>query len=1129
MLSCDIIITKNISIEGERMSYTTINKANRNYMRGTIQEGPEMAWNDSSLMDTLMGRIPKLRATSKDDKVKVQIRNLQRILENYRYPDTNSDDFLAEVSNCVSKIRDSEPYWYGISIEEISYFLAMQKFCVISGFGGMGKSYFIYRLEEQLENDSIPHLCIYGKYQKEINSIDFSEICSAAKNSTFILIVDAINELDHSVQAELINKIQPLCSCKGFRVIITYRTHKLSEDILDSLNSLASYQYVFSGVSYESALEVILRKPVPNVYKYESILYSNNAFYLQMLCRVLSKPVVTDEEINSFSILTHILEAYIKDTLGKEHWAYTKTTAQWMYDNRRREIPRTELFKIIKNPDNYILLMKQYGLFTEFEIHNELYYSFTIETLSDFMLARYFIQEIQGKTETEQLEIIKHRRSDFYGMDEVFIVALFDLTNNYPLIKRLLVSSNLINSFDFEVLSHINFNPSDIKSFQLSFPITDVANPLLILGGYSEKPFNCVNYLNGYYTATPERQMGELSSILSGQEISGRLTDRLKNMVYFVSVVETDVAEEMLWFALWCTASSNQKTRCYAIKLLYEIIQKAPNYIEPIIACWGRITDFYIQEAVIQVFSLLTFIEGHGIKEFLSNCMDNPTFHLARSLKRIGIAQGAPYEYIQFEKENLYQYQAGKTIPKKLNDLFWQLDFKEKYLLPFRYYSENHIDGITKFILAPKNEVELWNSTLAEQFSCVKNGQCNGSPSFEKWLQSKYKPGFSLDRLDVISFLISFGTCIENTMMQYGVDVFNQRGTNELTFGNSVYRKVIDIAVDRFYGSIMCNYFTTIFSSFNNTQNSIGFEIYDPLEYEDEEIHLASPIPTFESAIEAIGDTALSVIPRSDSYDEAWSKDAEQSIANIQNLLQPVRCKKTEWILLNAKIRLSGQRHIETYDIHCCTDPNTHLTGRYEDRFLSIESPDYNKSIALYHTCADKPGLCKKIPSIKGDKDWFDTTELMFPPAQIVRDLNLHYELATMSWNTETGDIVIRCDNNKKSYMHSEISSGIFMRKDYYDFYFASKPIHFFCFTEKMFNKRGYTDEASLHLEFSQGKLIRKFFNIDEQKIGQDMSIALCKACPHGFGNTGAKEVAEIDEYLELLKHLGYSRTSDDL
>ena len=32
-------------------------------------------------------------------------------------------------------------------------------------------------------------------------------------------------------------------------------------------------------------------------------------------------------------------------------------------------------------------------------------------------------------------------------------------------------------------------------------------------------------------------------------------------------------------------------------------------------------------------------------------------------------------------------------------------------------------------------------------------------------------------------------------------------------------------------GSLMCNYFTNEFATYNNYQNSIGYEVYDPIEY----------------------------------------------------------------------------------------------------------------------------------------------------------------------------------------------------------------------------------------------------------------------------------------------------------
>ena len=1082
------------------MSISTINTANRNYMRGTIHQDFEMKWADGTLMETLLGQIPSIRPTVYDDVVRNEIRKLGSVLKSYCYNQTNSADFLGQVNVIIDEIREKEPKWYGFSLQTVSYFISMQKFCLILGHGGIGKSYFIYRFEEQMQDNSIPHLCIYGKYQKTLGDIDFDEIRSAAESKEFVFVIDAINELDLSCQKNLIQELKTMSHCQGLRIVVTYRTHNLSGEVSSLLENMATYQYTFPGVSYESALDTILRTPVLNVYKYEDILYSNNALYLSMLCKVLSKPQVANENVNSVASLTCILEAYIKGVISIDHWENTKTITKWMYDNGERQITHAMLTALIgPSDDDYIFEMKQYGLLDEHLWHDEPSYSYTIETLTDFLLARYFTQEMQGKAESKQLEIIREKRETFVNMDEAFILALFDLTDDYSLIARLLKKSELIESLDLEALSHITFSAEQIKSFQETFLISDPFSLILYIGGYSDKPYNCVNFLNNYYMKNLSRQQAELSEVLSGRYIEGRLIERLKNMIYFVSVINKEIPEEMLWFSLWSTASANQKARCYAMKLLYEIIGKAPHHIDSVIAQWDNISDPYIQEAIIQVFSLHSHITGHGVQKFLISCMENKNFCQARSIKRISVSQGAPYKYINLDKTDYYQHTDNQEIPKPLSSLLLHLNFVEKYLLPFRYWSKDRIDRVTNFMLAPKYDVKLWNENLEQTFSCVKDGMCQGSFSFQNWVFNKHTPLFSTETLDTTSFLLSFGRCIEEIMGLYGIDIYQHERMDEITFQNSVYRKVIDISVDRFYGSLMCNYYTNSFASYNNKQNSIGYEVYDPIAYDDEEINLASPAPTYESSIEHIADKAVAFIERLTKYDETWSKNAEVSIANLKRLFQPVDYKRHQWVLLNAKIYLKGNGRIETYDVHCCTDPSLHLTGQNDDHFLTIELTQYTACIDQYCHCSDMPCLCKDIPPIKGSKDWFDNSELAFPPAQIIKDLNLHYNLPSMSWNTESGEIVIRCDNNKHSYFNGEMSSAIFMRKDFYDLYIDCNPIHFFCFTEKMLDGQGYTDEASLHLEFKNGELAALFYNKDEQEIRASTTNPLCDNCPACF------------------------------
>lgn len=74
----------------------------------------------------------------------------------------------------------------------------------------------------------------------------------------------------------------------------------------------------------------------------------------------------------------------------------------------------------------------------------------------------------------------------------------------------------------------------------------------------------------------------------------------------------------------------------------------------------------------------------------------------------------------------------------------------------------------------------------------------------------------------------------------------------EEDFHHSVYMKGVDIATGLYYGSLMCNYYTNQFATYNNIQNSIGYEVYDPLKY-GEDVIITAPIPTYQDFIERLG------------------------------------------------------------------------------------------------------------------------------------------------------------------------------------------------------------------------------------------------------------------------------------
>ena len=85
----------------------------------------------------------------------------------------------------------------------------------------------------------------------------------------FVFIVDAINEMSEKGQIELLNVLRNLVHLSKIRIILTYRTNAMDNQILEGYKEMAKAEYAFPGVSFESALNELLKMSVPDVYKYE--------------------------------------------------------------------------------------------------------------------------------------------------------------------------------------------------------------------------------------------------------------------------------------------------------------------------------------------------------------------------------------------------------------------------------------------------------------------------------------------------------------------------------------------------------------------------------------------------------------------------------------------------------------------------------------------------------------------------------------------------------------------------------------------------------------------------------------------------------------------------------------------
>lgn len=1117
------------------MDYRVLNKNQKDRMNAISNPACVMEWENPEFMDYLMGELPKVRRYQKDKEAEHEISSLEKVLATYDAFFSEKSAFIEEIAKKISDIQNLKGSWHGLSIYEIETYTSLHSFCLISGEGGIGKSYFIKCFEEQLEQNNIEHLCIYGKFEKNTNNINVEEIIKASDEG-FVFVFDAINEISEEGQNNLVDILTELKKYPRIRIIISYRTNSMDNVILKKYQEISEYEYKFPGVSFESALSEILRLSVPDVYMYEDILYSNNALLLSMLCDVLSSQKLVAKTENGIASITFILEQYIKKTIGKvfkdsltcqgiDVWKDTKRVAQWMYRNAKKRIDETSLLSVIKTGENFLSSMIQMGFMDAYESDDEKYYHFIIDSLTDFLIARSLFEDISGKNYEEQISIIKSKVESLYNLEEALIIAIFDnISPDYKKIKDLIKDTGLIEHLDFNTLVKVHFKRDDIKVFLEMFKPIDHSDLLQSMGGYTDKPFNCSNYLFDYYCESRER-LCELSNILAGYHFQNGIKNRLKNVLYFTTLNDrTDKREdEAFYFSLLCCAAPNKDVRCLAMKLLYEVVSKNECYVDRVILEYNRIYDFYIQEAVIYVLSQMRK-DNSKIIDFYKKIIAEQDNLNAKSLRRISAYFGKPYSYINWNRKNLFKYNEDAVVSDYLSDILFYVDIMNKDFLPFRYWGKDHINMYTKFLANDKNEISSINNYLYNKYSCVCGGKCSGWLAFENRIMPEIESIAEIKTLDMNSFMESFEKVFRYVFEYYNISA-DRKSMNirEGDFHHSVYMKGVDIATGLYYGSLMCNYYTNQFATYNNIQNSIGYEVYDPLEY-GEDVIITAPIPTYQDFIERLGDYAINSLEMPVQRDVCWVGNIELTRRNVLHLLETVELKHQKWVMLAGRVSLHEEdkyetRWKDTYDLWCCSSENETIYDDGNARYLTIELEEYIGNLNSYPDNESKPWLCKNVKNINNQSEVFEETSLVLPPSNIIRFFNLKLNVSDLSWETQDKEKVIICNNNKNSYYRDPIGGTVFIRKDYFDKFLEENTVKYFAFTERFIPDTGYADETSLHFEIVNGKIEKEIKNNGVYSGRNNGDNPLCSACPHTNTADDAVDNSSISniEWLENL------------
>ena len=1082
-----------------------LNKIHRDKMKGTCSETVQFDWQDGEFMDFLLGGLPIIHKEGLRDKAQDKYYRLEKTYRTYSFFSTDKEKFFSDIKALVNDVKSDVPYWYGLNLASVEDTLNMHKCCLISGEGGIGKSYFIKCFEQELEKRGIKHLCLYGKFIKDIEDIDFNEIIEAGKTEEYVFVFDAINEIPDTSQLILLDKVKEILKSHGVRAVLTYRIHTVDYSILNQFQGIAGSQYEFPGVSFESAIEWLRKTPVVDISEYVDVLYSNNPSLLSKLKLILQKDLSEDSSKNNVSRYTYIYEQYIKRSLDLETWKKTKVISKWMYENNSKSISVSKIGEIIDNHDEYIAKMEQMGFLSHYTRKEMTYCSFVIDTLADYLIARNMWEDLRGLDAKACVEIVEKKLEAFYGLQEMLILMLFDkFSPDYAKIRDILRETKLIEHLDQETLVKVHFRPEDISAFQKIFIPQSHKESLLYFAGYVNKPFNCTNHLNQYYLENEEKQTIELTQLLARKHFLGTLRSRLKNALYYICKCECteNRSTETFYAALWCSSAGNTDIRKLATKLLFEVLQRNDYLIDVAISLFPKIKDHYIQDALIHALSMCQ-TDGR-ITSFLGAIWNQVDFTMAKSIRRISEYLGHLYEHIDLVKDNMFNPDAD-CVSETFVQFLHRVDLMEKELLPFRFWGVDSFQHEVKFLSVDKGIIKDFNERVTKEFTCVKSGDCNGRMDFQNKAEEYFGVSFEDELLDGIAFLSSLESVFRNVFQMYGLpfDADAYLKQDERDFSASIFRKCICIAIDVFYGSLMCNYYSPEFGTYNNYQDSVGYEVYDPLEYGDG-LNIKSPLSIYQPNVEKMGNLLLNELDLSRSKDEQWWSDLSHTKSNILGLLSPITFDGFEWVMIAGRISVqdSLEKHIwrETYDWFCCTSSEETLNDDGEERYLTIELKEYGGNIADYGFCTNKPWLCKSVPTIAYDSGLFEDTSLVLPPAQIIQTLNLKVNMEEMSWVNANRERIIICNNNRSSYFHDPIMGTVFIRKDALKQLQKQVPVKFFAFSEKFLDPKGYCNDSAYHFEVCDGHIVKSVANYQRDRKGAGREVpAICQNCKYGF------------------------------
>ena len=1115
------------------MNIEELNELNKTHMIAEMKSDLEFEWYDKEIMDIIMKQFGEIYLYSSDPKEFVNnrkyINRINEYIRSFNKKEIFENLFLNKMEQILKEVLEefSElKYRYEYNIDHYKKDVEMANRLLIDGDGGIGKSCFLFKLEENLSKSLIPHLCIYCKYTKIIPEEVIESIYKT--DEEFYLIIDAFNELEKEEQQSIITIIEKLLPIKNVNIIISYRTNNLEETARKKLENLLKNTYTFRGVKYESSLIKIIEAYGVEVTKFMDILETNNPLYLKMLHQILNKSKIKKEEIGNLVQITYILEKYIKLICGKDCWEHTKEIGEYMFDHDIKSIDENEIKSILNlNTETYINTMMNHNLIDFFVYNGKKKYIFKIQYLSDFIIARTLNKKITRLDDEKIIKLVNKKIDKMDSLKEAILILIMDRYKNREIEKalKIIFNSNLKDSFQLSTLRKIYLSNGQIKKIQKNLNVVEINDAFFELGGYCNRPFNCSNYITERFI---ENKVYINSDMVKFYESTCLL--KLKNILYSIIFIDEDneYIKEAFWYSFWLTSVPNNRIRNLAMKVLFDIVDKFEKYAITLKECYHNVEEFYIRKSIIRVLTSLSNLDKEIII-FLNEVLQEYNQIDSEIVYRISNYLRKGTNYILLDKENIYKsINENDGVDKELNfkKILFTADMHEKFLLKFeRYNCDDKLSLYNNFILNNKQEILNWNTELINKFSCVyDDGYCKYSTCEEMFKKSMKK--IKIIEIDESTMFIAFQKVFIKICNFYNYSYSRDKEKfyqqfNE--FEDSVLKKILLISQDILLGSLMCNYYTKEFSVFNDNR-TFGYKIYEPFEFDEEEIRIYSPVSIYCENIDKLNNKICSKIDLYGIRNQKWFDDANLSIENCKKMCHSIEFQGEEWSLICADIHRyvsdSNGKHIytETYDFNIVIDSKENLIGDSNSCKLTIDKEEYIGNIKEYNQ--KKYTKSTKLRNIESYSKDFKDTHLSLPPTILISELDLHYNRKDSTWRNSEGNIIMYCDNNSKDYYRNSITGAIYIKTEHLNKIFRKHDVKYWAYTEKNYMNKGWNDEASLHIELDKNGNVNKMFNNNKLVPNKEEVNKNCKKCKYNIYQEMNDKNIEYMSKLELLKNL---------